>query len=276
MFSDSGLRCKDLRSRHRQPTAELGNGDIPYFCSIRSISHRTRVGDALHSACMPRTSRAIVGGHCYHLINRGNNRSRIFHETADYAAFIALMREASERIDLPILATCLMPNHLHLVVQPRSDGDLARWTHWLFTTHVSRYHRKHQSSGRVWQGRFKAFAIEQDDHLLTVLRYVERNSLRAGLVDRAEQWLWGSLRWRDSPSPPVQLQPPPISLPSDWIDYVNRAQTVAELDAIRTSVNRQRPFGSPAWVQRQARELGLVQSLRSVGRPARKRAPDVK
>jgi putative transposase len=225
---------------------------------------------------MPRTSRATVGGQCYHLINRGNNRARIFHETADYAAFIALMREASDRFDLPILAACLMPNHLHLVVQPKLDGDLARWTHWLFTTHVSRYHRKHKSSGRVWQGRFKAFVIEQDDHLLTVLRYVERNSLRAGLVDRAEHWLWGSLRWRDLPSAPIQLQTPPVVLPEKWIDYVNEPQTNTELEAIRTSVNRQRPFGTPAWVERKVLELGLVQSVRSVGRPARMQPPPPK
>jgi putative transposase len=212
-----------------------------------------------------------VGGHCYHLINRGNNRARVFHESADYAAFISLIREASDRVELPILAACLMPNHLHLVVQPKLDGDLARWTHWLFTTHVSRYHRKHKSSGRVWQGRFKAFAIQEDDHLLTVLRYVERNSLRAGLVDRAERWLWGSLRWRDAQLSPIQLQPPPIALPANWVQYVNESQTQAELESIRISVNRQRPFGSQDWVEIKAREFGLSQSLRSVGRPPRKR-----
>jgi putative transposase len=60
--------------------------------------------------------------------------------------------------------------------------------------HVRRYHGHYQSSGHVWQGRFKAFPIQQDEHLLTVLRYIERNPLRAGLVARAEDWLWSSLR----------------------------------------------------------------------------------
>jgi putative transposase len=83
------------------------------------------------------------------------------------------------------------------VLWPHGDGDLGRWMQWLLTTHVHGYRAAHHSSGHVWQGRFKAFAIEEDHHLLTVLRYVERNPLRAGLVERAEDWPWSSLRaWR--------------------------------------------------------------------------------
>lgn len=218
---------------------------------------------------MPRTARAIVGGHCYHVINRGNNRARIFHGSADYRAFLSLIAEGQERIALPILAACLMPNHLHLVVRPTNAEDVARWTHWLFTTHVRRHHAKYKTSGRIWQGRFKAFIIQQDHHLLNVLRYVERNALRANLVSRAEHWRWGSLHWRDRSDSPVALSPSPTPLPHDWIGYVNAPQTTAELEAIRACVNRQRPFGASGWVDRKARELGLTHSLAAVGRPRR-------
>lgn len=179
------------------------------------------------------------------------------------------MREAHEKVSLSILAACLMPNHVHVVVRPAADDDLSRWTHWLFTTHVSRYHRKHKTSGRIWQGRFKAFVIEEDSHLIAVLRYVERNALRANLVDRAEHWLWGSLRWRYSSTPPLQLAAPPVPLPVDWVAHANEAQTAAETSAIRTCVNRQRPFGSSGWVALKARDLGLLNSVASVGRPRR-------
>jgi putative transposase len=161
-----------------------------------------------------------------------------------------------------------MPNHLHFVVRPAADEDLARWTHWLFTTHVSHYHRKYGTSGRVWQGRFKAFAIQQDQHLLTVLRYVERNALRANLVTRAEDWRWGSLHWRINEES-VEIEAPPIPLPSNWQQYVNDPQTPTEIAAIRACVNRQRPFGSQRWVRHAARDLGLMHSLASVGRPRR-------
>lgn len=216
---------------------------------------------------MPRTARTLIPGHCYHVINRGNNRARVFHEHADYAQFVALMREASERIPLPLFAATLMPNHIHLVVRPDGATDISQWIHWLFTTHVRRYHIKYQTSGSVWQGRFKAFVIEEDHHLLTVMRYVERNALRSGLVNRAEDWHWGSLRWRTHRNGLIPVDPP-ISLPANWIEYVNAPQTASELTALRASVNRQRPFGSPNWVEQKARELGITSSLGRVGRPA--------
>jgi putative transposase len=148
---------------------------------------------------MPRTARASAGDVAYHVINRGNGRMRVFHRAADYAAFLRLLADANERFfretrgSMRILGYCLMPSHFHLVLWPRRDGDLSRWMQWLLTAHVRRYHRLRGTSGHVWQGRFKAFPIQQDDHLLTVLRYVERNPLRARLVKRAELWPWSSL-----------------------------------------------------------------------------------
>jgi putative transposase len=215
---------------------------------------------------MPRTARIIVEDHCYHVLNRGNNRQVIFREHADYAAFVTLMREAQERAALPLLAACLMPNHVHLVVRPSAAGDLARWMHWLFTTHVRHFHAKHKSSGRVWQDRFKAFVIEEDAHLLTVLRYVERNPLRANLVSRAEHWHWGSLKWRSGSPPPLCLAPSPVPLPDSWLTYVNAPQTTMEVDALKDCINRQRPFGSERWVANAAQKFGVSSSLRPGGR----------
>jgi putative transposase len=224
---------------------------------------------------MPRTARAIVAGHCYHLINRGNKKARIFHERADFEQFLALIALAQERVAVPILGACLMPNHIHLVVQPRAGGDLAKWMHWAFTTHVRWYHSKYQSTGRLWQGRFKAFSIQQDHHLLTVMRYVERNALRANLVERAEDWQWGSLAWRRASPPPLELAASPVPLPSYWRHLVNEPQSAVEVAEIRTCVNRQRPFGEADWVARQASELGLEQSMKPTGRPRRSRSVPV-
>ena len=220
---------------------------------------------------MPRTARAIVANHCYHLLNRGNKKARLFHERADYEQFLALLGRAQQRLHLPILSACLMPNHVHLVVQPENDADVGKWTHWLFTTHVRWYHAKYATLGRIWQGRFKAFVAQSDHHLLTVMRYVERNALRAKLVERAEDWEWGSLAWRRAKAPPLQLAQSPVPLPSYWRQLVNEPQTEAELAEIRTCVNRQRPFGAMEWVQHQAIEMGLTQSLSPMGRPRRKR-----
>ena len=97
------------------------------------------------------------------------------------------------RLPVDVLGTCLMPNHFHLVIRPHADGDLGRWVQWLLMAHARRYHRHYGTSGHVWQGRFKAFIIQDEEHLRLVLRYVERNALRAELVTRAEDWKWSSL-----------------------------------------------------------------------------------
>lgn len=205
------------------------------------------------------------------MINRGNQKARVFHDSADYAAFLAYMREAQERVELPLLAVCLMPNHVHFVIRPRQDGDVANWISWLFTTHVRRHHRKYGTTGRLWQGRYKACLIQQDQHLLTVLRYVERNALAKNLVSRAEDWRWGSLNWRGIHDAPIELTAAPIDLPRWWVEFVNQPMTAAELAAVRESVNRQRPFGSQEWTEAAAHETGTEQSLAPIGRPRRKR-----
>jgi putative transposase len=206
---------------------------------------------------MPRTARAARGGWCYHIVSRGNRRADVFHASCDFLAFEGLIVEAQSRAGVDLLAACLMPNHIHLIVRPLEDGDMAAWMHWLLTTHVRRFHARHETSGRIWQGRYKAFPIEQDGHLLTVMRYVERNALRAGLVPRAEAWRWGSLAWRLGLAPGPRLTDPPCPLPVGWDKYVNEPQTPAELEAIRICASREVPFGSIAWAAAAAEDLGL-------------------
>ena len=218
---------------------------------------------------MPRTARASAADYCYHVLNRGNGSTEVFHEPADYDSFLGMIAEASVRTPMRVLAYCLMPNHFHLVLRPHNDGDLSRWMQWLLTSHVRRYHRKHGSSGHVWQGRFKAFPCQEDAHLLAVLRYVEWNALRAGLVTRTEDWPHGSLHARRRGSAdPVGLEPiPEMPAPAVWARTVNRPMRDAELTAIRNCVARGSPFGGAEWSARAASELGLESSLRPRGRP---------
>lgn len=216
---------------------------------------------------MPRTARASAADVCYHVLNRGNGRAKVFHDEEDYAAFLALMAEAQRRRPMRLLGFVLMPNHFHLLLWPRKDGDLSRWMQWLLTAHVRRHHRRYGGSGHVWQGRFKAFPIEQDEHFLTVARYVERNALRANLVRRAEDWRWSSLAARAVADPPVLLADWPVPRPRPWLAIVNRAQSDAEEAALRHSVTRGTPFGNERWAQQTARRLGLESSLRPRGRP---------
>lgn len=210
-----------------------------------------------------------AGGICYHVINRGNRRATVYHAAEDYVAFVRLIQQACVRIPMRVLAYCLMPNHFHLVLWPHEDGDMSRWMHWLLTTHVVRYHMIRGTSGRVWQGRYKAFPIEQDRHLLTVLRYVERNPLRANLVKRAIDWKWSSLAHQDCVASRTLLSESPVTKPPEWIQFVDRPQTNEELEALRNCSFKCAPFGSDPWVRDTAERLGLKSSLRGPGRPKR-------
>jgi len=168
---------------------------------------------------------------------------------------------------------CLLrnPNHWHLVLWPREDGDLANFMQRLTITHARRWqeHRRLVGTGHIYQGRYKSFPVQSDEHFLTMCRYVERNALRANLVDRAEDWRWSSLWRRRQREADVRviLSDWPIPRPGDWLAEVNHRETGSELTKLRHSVARGRPFGNEAWVLQAAKRLGLDSTLRPRGRP---------
>jgi len=159
-----------------------------------------------------------------------------------------------------------MTNYFHLLLWPHEDGDLTRWMQRLMTSHVRRYHWHYQDSGHVWQGRFKAIPVQSDDHYLTVLRYVERNPLRANLVDRSQDWEWSSVKPTARSGADGLLCDGPILKPAHWTRHVNGVETDAELKSLRHSLARGTPFGDPRWQARTAAQLGLKSSLRPRGR----------
>ena len=220
---------------------------------------------------MPRTSRTAPGGMVYHVLNRGVGRQRLFDKPADYAAFEEIIAETLDKVSMRICGYCLMPNHWHFVLWPEQEGELAAFMQRMTVTHVTRWqkHKKRIGEGHVYQGRFKSFPIEEDDYFYQVVRYVERNALRANMVPRAEEWQWSSL-WRGEFGTTDQrrlLSSWPVPKPRRWVELVNEPQTEAEMTALRRSVNRGQPFGSAHWIEQTAKQPGLEASLRSRGRP---------
>ena len=220
---------------------------------------------------MPRRARISTGGLAYHILNRRVGRLGLFDKPADYMAFEKILNEAHERTGIRIAAYCLMPNHWHLVLWPRDDGELSEVMRWITVTHTQRWHAHRQSfgSGPVYQGRFRSFPVQTDEHFLTVARYVERNAVRAKLVKRAEQWQWSSLwRWaQGDPKLLAFLSDWPVKRPRQWVGWVNRPERASELEDLRCSAQRGRPFGSQGWVVRVAKRLSLESTLRPRGRP---------
>jgi len=220
---------------------------------------------------MPRRARWAPGGYIYHVLNRGVGRRTLFHKPADYEAFFAIMAEAHHRHPARLLTFCLMPNHWHMVIWPQADEQLSQFVGWLSLTHSHRHHAHYRTvgEGHLYQGRFKSFPVEEGPGLLAVCRYVERNALRANLVPRAEHWPWSALHVRLHGPPWVRrlLHPWPWPRPADWIERVNEPQTPDELDGLRQSAQRGRPFGSPDWLVQTSHTLALTHTLRPRGRP---------
>jgi putative transposase len=207
----------------------------------------------------------------FHVLNRGVGRMKLFSKETDYAAFEGLLEQTQESRSMRICAYCLMPDHWHFVLWPRRDGDLAAFMQQLTTKHVRRWqlHRRRVGYGHVYQGRYKSFPLAKEEYFHQLVRYVERNALRAGLVQRAETWRWSSL-WRRSSGTPEQkrlLSAWPVASPRNWCKLVNEPQTDAELEAIRRSVARGQPYGGEDWVRRTAEQLGLESTLRAPHRP---------
>jgi putative transposase len=217
---------------------------------------------------MPRRPRFSTANYVFHVLNRGAGRRTLFTTEQDYDAFVALLDEARQHVPMRLLSFCVMPNHWHLILWPETDDALSEYMRWLGTTHAQRWNVAHGATGTgpVYQGRFKSFPVQEDEHFLIACRYVERNALRANLVSRAESWKWSSVWHRVADSASIALAAWPVPRPSEWLEHVNQPQTEAELGAIRHSVIRGRPFGTRDWTQRAAKALGIAHTLRLMGR----------
>jgi putative transposase len=218
---------------------------------------------------MPRIARVAPGGMVYHVLNRGVGRMRLFHTDADYAAWERVLLETLPLASMRICAYCWMPNHWHLVLWPEKDGQLSTFMQRATNRHTQRWQRakRRVGYGHLYQGRFKSFPVESDDHFYSLVRYVERNALRAGLVARAEDWRWSSLSRRTASEARIPLSAWPLPRPSRWTVHVNQPQTEGELEAIRQSIRRGRPYGGEEWTTRIAGKIGLESTLRARGRP---------
>jgi putative transposase len=224
---------------------------------------------------MPRPLRPIDDGLIYHVINRGNNRQNVFRKQADFAAFLTALGELKERKPFELYGYCLLNNHFHLLLRPKGD-TISRIMQSLLVSHTQRYHRHYSSGGHVWQGRFKSPVIQSDEHLLTVLRYIEANPLRAKIVKRADDYRWSSYQTHGLGAVAELLDPllvydelakQPVTRQRKWADKVHRPIEEVQLAAIRRSSATGLPYGDPTWVEKLAQRLKLDLTIRPRGRP---------
>jgi putative transposase len=218
---------------------------------------------------MPRPQRMALGGYIYHVLNRASGRLRIFRKDTDFMAFEQILAEGVTRLSVRICGYCIMGNHWHLLLWPYEDGDLSDFMRWVTLTHTQRYHTSHGTVGigHLYQGRYKSSPVQSDLHYLTVLRYIEINPMRAGLVKDAGQWPWSSFALRQGRESAIALSEGPVELPSNWVRVLHANFSPTELDGIGNSIQRGTPFGDAHWTATNAAKLMLQSTLRPRGRP---------
>jgi putative transposase len=195
---------------------------------------------------------------------------RIFKKAGDFEAFERVLGEGLSRFPMRLLGYCLMGNHWHLLLWPREDGELSTFMQWVTMTHSQRWHAAHGTAGtgHLYQGRFKSFPVQSSSYYLTVLRYIESNPLRAGLVQSSADWRWSSLAIRQSQEKDgLVLSSGPMSLPKNWLGLVEMLPNETDLKKLENCIRRGCPYGSDAWVKPAAKRLELESTLRPRGRP---------
>ena len=227
---------------------------------------------------MGRPLRPVADGLVYDAINRGNNRVRVFADDGDFRAFLRALAQTQVRYPFALFGYALMSNHFHLLLRPAPGQSISRILQSLTVAHTWRYHRRHRSVGHVWQGRFKSPVIQDDEHLLTVLRYVEANPLRAGLVADLRDYAWTSYAAHGlGRANPLLCEVPAwarlgateAARQAYWRQWLHEPVTERELAALRRSVTSGRPFGDETWARGMGERLGLPLEPKRRGRPPR-------
>jgi putative transposase len=199
----------------------------------------------------------------------------LFETEYDYKRFEEVLEQALEKYPaVTLLAYCVMPNHFHLLVLPIESNELQKFMHWLTMTHTQRWHVDHKTTGagHIYQGRYKSFLIEKSNYLNAVIRYIERNPLRAKLVKKGDAWKWSSLYRRIHGTPQQQRifasLPPDVPTNLDkYLVWITEPQTQTELESLRQSVNKCQPYGSDHWKITMTEQFKLQSTMRSRGRP---------
>jgi putative transposase len=222
---------------------------------------------------MPRIARIVAPGYPHHITQRGNNRAPVFFDDEDRQTYLKLLAGYGRKHAFKVWAYCLMDNHVHLLAVPGTETALARGiglTNQVYTQYLN---RKLCQSGRIWQNRFYSCVVENGQYLWAVARYIERNPLKVGLAERAEDYRWSSAKAHLTGGKDPVLGALSIWLhPSERTAYAEflLAEDVEMDEEIRKATRTGRPFGSEGFINMLEFRLKRVLKPKSVGRPPKK------
>lgn len=145
---------------------------------------------------MPRTARITLENGCYHIITRGNQKQSVFIDSQDYEKYLHIVTKYKKRYKFKLYCFCLMPNHVHLIIEVKNPSMLNKIMRGLNLSYTLYFNSKYEKVGHLWQDRFKSKIIEKDAYLLECINYIELNPLRASLASNIEKYPWSSYNFR--------------------------------------------------------------------------------
>lgn len=218
---------------------------------------------------MPRVARIVGINHPHHITQRGNNRAPVFFDEKDRKFYLKTLVQYSSKYAIEIWAYCLMENHVHLLVVPKKEESLARGIGGINLVYTQYINRKYERTGRLWQNRFYSCVVESERYLWAVMRYIEQNPVRVGMVENAEEYKWSSAKFHISGKKDIIPKYPDWFLKSDRIAYREFVKKVdkEEEDLIRRATSTGRPLGKEGFVRMLEKTLRRRLIPKPPGRP---------
>ena len=220
---------------------------------------------------MPRLPRTVFAGIPHHITQRGNRRDDVFFSDEDRRAYLLWLKEYSEKSGVEMLAYCLMTNHVHLVAVPTTDDGLQRMLKPLHMRYAQRINRAQNWKGHIWQGRFFSSPLDES-YLWAAVRYVERNPVRAGMIDRAENYQWSSAAAHcgNRPDGVLDLESrwnKQFAVVEDWSAWLSEGDEIEKVRILKQNAEKGLPCGNSDFVQRLGLKVGRLLEFRPQGRP---------
>jgi len=222
---------------------------------------------------MPRIARAVAAGFPHHIVQRGNNREKVFIDDEDREKYIDLLKKYSRKRNARVLAYCLMTNHVHLLVKPKENESMYKMMQGVTLCYTQFANRKYNRTGRLWESRYHSCVVDKDSYLWSVARYIETNPVRAGMVKKAEDYAYSSAQAHVIGKEDNILNEEMIAETQrkEYRAFIREKGTEKDRDLIRYHTKTGKPLGDEAFMKRMEKRTGRDLALRPRGRPRKNR-----
>lgn len=221
---------------------------------------------------MPRIARAVAAGVPHHIVQRGNNRERVFFDKDDHERYLSLLKHYSEKWNTPILAYCLMSNHVHLLIRPQAEEALAKMMQGITLCYTQHINRKYEKTGRLWESRYHSCIVDEERYLWAAARYIEQNPRRAKIVKREEDYPYSSARAHLEGKRDEVLGEELFDKKQqrEYVQFIRESISEEEMGHLKYATRTGRPYGGSEFVKNMEKKLNKKFLLRAPGRPRKR------